>query len=67
MKCVEGMGHSDFKASQLWVPATLKFNKKVGINLHGESNDIKDEESYIIMSVWRKYFHANILAVDTPP
>ena len=38
----------------------LKRNKKFGINLCGEANDMTDEEREIIMSAWRKDFHDNI-------
>ena len=34
----------------------LKRNDKVGINLHGEENDMTVEKREIIMSAWRKYF-----------
>ena len=44
----------------------LKRNKKVGINFHGESNDMTDEKREIIMSAWCKYFHAKILEVYIP-
>ena len=35
--------------------------------MHGEANDMTDEEREIIMSAWRKDFHANIAEVDTIP
>ena len=45
----------------------IKSNNKVVTNLHGEANDMIDEEREIIMSPWRKYFYARIVEVDTPP
>ena len=56
-----------FKPSPLWISATLNFNKKVGINFHGETNDMTYEEREIIMSEWRNDFHANIEELDTTP
>ena len=61
------LGDNDFKASPCWVLATLKRNKKVGINLHGEANDMADEERGVIISAWRKDVHSKIAEVDTPP
>ena len=60
------MGLDEFKASPSWISATLKRNKKVGINLHGEENDTADEDREIIMSEWSNDFHANIAEVYTP-
>ena len=42
LKFAKGSGINDFKASPFWISATLKRNKKVGINLHGAENDMKD-------------------------
>ena len=63
---VEGLGINNLKASPCWISATLKRNKKVGINFHGESNDMTDEKREIIMSAWCKYFHAKIVEVYIP-
>ena len=62
-----GLGLNDFKASPCWISDTLNRNKKVGVHLYGESNDMTDEEREIIISAWRKDFHAKISEVDTPP
>ena len=35
--------------------------------MHGEENDMTDEEREIIMSSWCKDFHAKIVEADTPP
>ena len=66
-KFSEGLGINDFKASPFWISATLKRNKKVGINLHGEASAVTDEEREIIVSEWRNNFHDKISEVDTPP
>ena len=45
-KCLnfaEGLGLNDLKSSPCYISATLKRNKKVGINLYGEANDMTDE------------------------
>ena len=44
LKFSEGLVINDFKASPRWISATFKRKKKVGINLHGEANDMTDEE-----------------------
>ena len=44
----EGLGLNEFKSSPYWISATLKCNKKVGINLYGEENNMIDEEREII-------------------
>ena len=67
LKFSEGLGINKFKASPCWISPTLKRNKKLGINLHGESNDLTDEVREIIMAAWRNYFHAKIAEVDAPP
>ena len=67
MNFAEGLGLNYFKALPCWISVTLKRNKKVGINLHDEANDMTDEEREMIMSAWHKDFHANIVEVDTPP
>ena len=41
LKFSEGLGINDFKALSRWFSDTLKRNKKVGINLHGKTNDMK--------------------------
>ena len=61
------MGLNDFTASPCFISAKLKCNNKVRINIHGEKNDVTYEESYIIISAWRKVFHDKIVEVDTPP
>ena len=43
LRFAEGLGINDFKASPCWISATLKHYNKVGINLHGEENDMTDE------------------------
>ena len=63
----ERLGLNDFKYPPCWISATLKRNKKFGINLHGEANAMIYEERKIIMSEWHKYFHAKISELDTPP
>ena len=51
LKFAQGLGLNDFKASPSWITATLKRNKKVGINLHsGEANDMTPEEREAIMA-----------------
>jgi hypothetical protein len=49
-----------------WISSTLKCNKKVGINLHGEANDMTLEEREKIMPAWQKEFHAKIAELGTP-
>jgi len=64
LKFAEGLGLTDFKASPSWISATLKRNKKVGINLPGKANDMTNEEREVIMSAWRKDFQTKIVEVD---
>ena len=66
LKSAGGLGSNDFKSSPRWISATLRHNKKVGINLYGEANDMIYEDRDIIMSALRKDFHANIADVDKP-
>ena len=63
----EGLGLNEFKSSPYWISATLKCNKKVGINLYGEENNMIDEEREIIKLAWWKGFHAKIKEVYRPP
>ena len=49
LKFAEGSGLNDFKAPLIWISATLKCNKKFGINFPGEANDMTYKEKGIIM------------------
>ena len=66
LKFSEGLGINYLKSSPHFILDMLKRNNKVGINLHGEGNDMTDEKRYIIVSELRKYFHAMITELDTP-
>ena len=67
LKFSEDLGLSDRKESQFWISAKLKCNKLVGINLHGETNAMAYEERKIIISAWRKDFHAKIEETEKTP
>ena len=67
LNILEGLGLTYFKSPTCCISATLKRNKKVVNNLHGESNDMTDGERDIIMSTWRKDFYAKIMEVGTHP
>jgi hypothetical protein len=52
-----GYSEDEFKASPGWVAATLKNYGKIGINLHGEANNMSEEARADIMKVWCVDFH----------
>ena len=52
---------SNFEASPGWIKNVLERNDRVGINLHGEANDMDDNERAKIMAKWkREEFHSVI-------
>ena len=43
-----------FQASPGWIKNVLDRNDMVGIKLHGEANDMDDEECAKLMAVWKR-------------
>ena len=67
LKFAELLRIIDFEYSPTYISDTLRLNKKVGINFHGEANDMTGEERWVIVSVWSNDFYAKIMEVDTTP
>ena len=51
-----GLSQEKFKGSPGWVANTLRIHGKVGINLHGEADDMTEKERNDIMDKWRTEF-----------
>ena len=62
-----GLAPSAFKASDGWIANALQRHGKVGINLHGEGNDMTAEEREGIMVDWRVKFHELLEEFSIPP
>ena len=62
-----GYAPSAFKASDGWIANALRRHGKVGINLHGEANDMTAEEREGIMADWRVEFHELLDKFSIPP
>jgi hypothetical protein len=62
-----GCSREEFKASPGWIAATLKNYGKLGVNLHGEANDMSKEERAEIMKVWCVEFHRILEEKDIQP
>jgi hypothetical protein len=60
-------GLVDFKASAGWISGALRRNSKIGITLHGEANDLPEEERVQLMGAWRTEFHAILDRENIPP
>ena len=57
----------NFNASSGWLAKTLNRYDRVGINLHGEADDMDPEERQRVISEWKdKEFHPIIEKYDIP-
>lgn len=56
-----------FKASPGWISSVLKRNSRLGIHLHGEANDLSNEDRAEKMAPWRIQFHALLDEENIPP
>ena len=54
MQWAQDLGLHDFKCSAGWLQNTLKLHGIGRINLHGEADDLSDEEVVATMAPWRK-------------
>jgi hypothetical protein len=52
----EDEAYNDFKASPGFISRVLKDHNLIGVSLHGEANDMNDEEREGIMADWRVMF-----------
>ena len=62
MKWAEVLGVEDFKASDGWLNKTLKHHNMQRIRLHGEADDLSDEEVKAAMDPFRA--ELQVLAED---
>jgi hypothetical protein len=62
-----GYSEDEFKASPGWIENTLKNYGKIGVNLHGEANDMSGEERAATMKDWCVDFHRIIEENDIKP
>ena len=57
MAWAKQLGYNDFKASPCWINKTLQRNNLTRVNLHGEANEMSEEEFKAVMGPWKKKFH----------
>jgi DDE superfamily endonuclease/Tc5 transposase DNA-binding domain len=66
-KFADDLGIDSFKASDGWLTRTLKRHGKIGINLHGEADDMLPEQRIKIVEDWKKdTFHPLIEKYNVP-
>jgi hypothetical protein len=73
LKCLEWAKLEDeekyatFSASAGFINRVLDTHRLEGVHLHGEANDMTDEERQIAMAGFRDSFHKLIADLDIPP
>jgi hypothetical protein len=59
--------YKNFEASPWFISWVLRDHNLIGVSLHGEANDMDDEEREWIMSAWRGKFWKKLRDRNIPP
>ena len=67
LKWAKEMGHKDFKCGDWWIQNMLQTYNLTGVNLHGEANDIPEEERSAEMAKFRAKLDSKIKELGIGP